>query len=73
VSGRKKKQARKSYGSSGTPGLTSSSVDVVGTWMREEGGVLQKVVYCRSWWCLRLMQLGSGPGRLARVVATGTR
>jgi hypothetical protein len=44
----KKKQARKSYGSSGTPGSTSSSVDVVGTWMREEGGVLQKLVVSKT-------------------------
>jgi hypothetical protein len=41
VSGRKKKRARKSYRNSGTPGSTSASVDLAGTWMREEDGVVQ--------------------------------
>jgi hypothetical protein len=39
--GRKKKRARKSYRNSGTLGSTSTSVDLAGTWMREEGGVVQ--------------------------------
>jgi hypothetical protein len=48
VPGRKKKRARKNYGSSGTPGSTSSSVDVARTWMREEGGVVQKLVVTKT-------------------------
>jgi hypothetical protein len=46
--GRKKKRARKSYGSSGTPGSTSTSVDVAETWMREKGGVLQELVVAKT-------------------------
>jgi hypothetical protein len=42
---RKKKQARKNYGSYGIPGSTSSSIDVAETWMRE-----RKEEWCRSWW-----------------------
>jgi hypothetical protein len=48
VPGRKKKRARKSYRSSGTPGSTSTSVDLAGTWMREEGGVVQQLVVSKT-------------------------
>jgi hypothetical protein len=48
VSERKKKRARKSYRNSGTPGSTSASVDLAGTWMREEDGVVQQLVVSKT-------------------------
>jgi hypothetical protein len=48
VSRRKKKRARKSYRNSGTPGSASTSVDLAGTWMREEGGVVQQLVVSKT-------------------------
>jgi hypothetical protein len=48
VSGRKKKRARKSYRNSGTPGSAGASVDLAGTWMREEDGVMQQLVVSKT-------------------------